>query len=375
MKKTIILFLLLFTFAFISAQVIIENPEKPKSEKAGRILKFREELKITDEGGEFFFSRPNNLQIAPNGSLFVQDREQILQFDSKGKYLRNLFKHGQGPGEMQYIDNYFFTDQNIVIQNSSPHKLVFFDYEGNFIKEFRIPQHYRTLRLLSLFENLFYFHYFNLPFGEVKKPSTVDVPHIILSISIKGDNVTELKSFSLKKHIVAAPSGRSGGIYDVGEFIYVPFKNNYLFIVNTQEYSIKLYDLAENKIIREFKRKYNRVKSPPLTEEEKKSGFMIAGKRYPPPPQEYLNDIKNLFVSNNKLLVLTSSTGKDKGTLFDIFNFEGQYLDNFYIQFPDNFNPDISKTRMTISGEFLYLVEEDNEEIYRIIKYKLDDIE
>ena len=65
MKTKVILFTLLLAFTlFLSSQEIIQNPDKPLSSKAGRILPVEEMFRITDESGEFFFTRPSNLQIA-----------------------------------------------------------------------------------------------------------------------------------------------------------------------------------------------------------------------------------------------------------------------------------------------------------------------
>ncbi len=80
MKKIVFfLFLLLFLFLFVFSQEIIENPAKPLNPNAGRILKLEEVLRITDEGGEFFFKRPSLLQIADDGCIFLYDSEQFLR--------------------------------------------------------------------------------------------------------------------------------------------------------------------------------------------------------------------------------------------------------------------------------------------------------
>ncbi|MCJ7617680.1 MAG: hypothetical protein MUO43_14205, partial [Desulfobacterales bacterium] len=60
MKKRAILLSLFLTFSFTSAQDIIENPEKSLSKNTGRVLELKEVLRITDESGEFYFSRPYN---------------------------------------------------------------------------------------------------------------------------------------------------------------------------------------------------------------------------------------------------------------------------------------------------------------------------
>jgi len=73
---------------------VVENPAKPKAVNAGRILKLTEVWKITDDGGEFFFKYPNNLQIAEDGSILVIDADEFLKFSPEGKFLKNIFKKG-----------------------------------------------------------------------------------------------------------------------------------------------------------------------------------------------------------------------------------------------------------------------------------------
>ena len=81
---------------------IIENPAKPKAANAGRVIVPQEVVAISDEGtSAYYFKWPAELRIGPNGSLIVTDDGQILHFDAKGMFLRNLFKKGQGPGEME----------------------------------------------------------------------------------------------------------------------------------------------------------------------------------------------------------------------------------------------------------------------------------
>ncbi|MEA3420927.1 MAG: hypothetical protein U9Q97_04520, partial [Acidobacteriota bacterium] len=97
MRKIVLLFLSLFVFiSFIHAQIIIENLEKPLSKNAGREVELKEVIQIIDTGEDFYFKYPHNLKIAPDGSIFVQDAEQLLHFSPEGKFIRNFFKKGQG---------------------------------------------------------------------------------------------------------------------------------------------------------------------------------------------------------------------------------------------------------------------------------------
>jgi hypothetical protein len=44
----------------------------------------------------------SHIKTAPDGSIFVLDEKQFLKFDKKGKFIKNLFKKGQGPGEFLF---------------------------------------------------------------------------------------------------------------------------------------------------------------------------------------------------------------------------------------------------------------------------------
>ena len=76
------------------------NPVTPLSKNAGRVLSLKEVMRIIDTGRNFYFKYLHSIKIAPNGSIFVKDDEELLQFDSKGKFNRNFSKKGQGPGEI-----------------------------------------------------------------------------------------------------------------------------------------------------------------------------------------------------------------------------------------------------------------------------------
>ena len=60
---TLIIFFLSISILFSQEPIsifeeIIHNPEKPLNPNAGRILELREEMRISDKGGDFYFSSP-----------------------------------------------------------------------------------------------------------------------------------------------------------------------------------------------------------------------------------------------------------------------------------------------------------------------------
>jgi len=372
MKRLILLYLSFFIFnSFILAQEIINNPEKPLNKNAGRVAELREVMQIKDVGGDFYFKYPRNLKIAPNGSIFIVDDEQLLQFDRRGKFVHNFFKKGQGPGEMFFIWNYSFDKNNIIIHNSNPPKIIWFDFNGSIIKEFRIYKGPASLKFLALYNNMYYF--LSSDFPDIKGQSAVvDVPQNLISITFDEQEIKNLKSFSTKTYVKV---GKQGGrvFCPINSLTAVTFQKKFIFISHTQEYLIKLYDLEKNQVTLQFRRQYKRIKTP--RGEEKKCGAMVDGKPVILPRQIYMDDIQNLFVSNGQLWVMTSKTDNEKRVLIDVFNFEGQYIDNFYLKFPENFAREIYGHKpMVVTGYFLYSIEQDEEGTYVIRKYKIEDI-
>jgi hypothetical protein len=116
-------------------QEAVNLPAKPKNPKAGRVLKLREVLRISDAQGGFFFKSPENLQAAPDGGLFVVDDGEFLRFDAAGKFAANLFRKGQGPGEFQRIENYAPIAAEVLAFQRNPLKLVRMDLGGALLAE------------------------------------------------------------------------------------------------------------------------------------------------------------------------------------------------------------------------------------------------
>ena len=357
--------------AMLSAQVV-ENPAKPKAANAGRVVAPEEVLAISDEGtSDYYFKRPRGLTTAPDGSLFFQDEKQVLQFDKDGKFQRNLFKKGQGPGEMEYVGACLATDRNLIVQTSTPNKFLFFDYSGKYKREISARTETRSMMTALLFQGeVFYIHAWEFP--RVKgDPDYVDVPHAILALNEATGEFRTLASFPTKSFVVSSPSG-SGGLFHISSLIAVPFQQKLLALSHTSEYLLKIYDPAADKVVREFRRAYEQVKSEPLTEEQKMGGIIIDGKHYGPPEQKFQNDIRNLLARGDEIWAVTSTKDKAKGVLIDVFDGEGVYRDSFYLTLPEAAIKSIlSPGSCALDGDFLWVVERSEDETVTIKKYRV----
>lgn len=361
-------FLLFFCLSLgIHAQHIIENPEKPLSENAGRVLQLKEEMRISDEQGGFYFKSPQKIKIAPDGSIFVLDEEQFLKFDDQGKFVKNLFRKGQGPGEFMRIENYIFCDNEIIIHQSRPDKIVKVDIEGNLINEFRLGK--SISKLITCFKDEFVMA--NHSFPKLKKageePEIIDINWNILFVSEDG-KIKETDHYFPAKWFAKRIRTAIIANYIV-DFSAIPYKKKYLTIFHTQNYLIKLFDLEENQIIRIFNRKYKRVeyKHEKKAIEETRPSVYTLGL-----PTDYHNDIQKLFLHKDNLWVLTSTIDMKKGNLVDAFNMDGQYINNFYLPLPKSIKlKDLNHHPITISEDFLFIVEHDENDVPVIVKYRI----
>jgi hypothetical protein len=93
-----------------------------------------------------------------------------------------------------------------------------------------------------------------------------------------------------------------------------------------------------------------------------------------PPPQKYVNDIENLFVVGDHLWVQTSLKDKESRTLFDVFDLNGKFIDNFFILLPKELGPHGYNVKpIHISNGFLIAVEKNPDESLSVVRYRIID--
>lgn len=371
MQKIAKIFLLLLVLSLLPGQTIIENPARPENPRAGRVVTLEEVSRIKEVEGTFYFRQPNRIYIAPARDVIVADWDQLLQFDSKGTFLRNLFKKGEGPGEMKYLGACLPTKDYFIVHSSFPPKIMWFDYQGKLIKEMRLKVRARFLTLLLFCNSRYYFYQFAWPAGK-KETEIIDLPYKLVSISTEGEEFTTLASFRVKT-LVARSAGGGGGLVPLAQFLITSLKDRYLCLSHTSEYLIKVFDAQAGKVVRQFRRRYSRVK----WDKKKKRPTIYLGpnKKISPPVQKYENDIYYLLSAGEQLWVITSQREKDKGILVDVFDVEGRYLDCFYLKLPQT--PEMLYAvfaKMAVAGEYLYSLESEADlpllKKYRLVNLK-----
>jgi len=335
----------------VSGQTIIENPEKPLANNAGRVLKLQEIWRITDESGQFYFKYPGELRISSDGHLFLADENELLKFTPEGIFIKNLFKKGQGPGEIESDFAYFIHDDEIIIYDFMTVKIIQTDLNGELIKQAKINTGPYN-GFYGVFKNWLVFLKDIFPPPAERKSKLQDMPCAIKLVSLDGK--IENESYVFQRQMFFRPSGITSW---TRWYSILSEDGSRLYVTHTREYLIETLDLNKGQVVNRLNRKYPSVKYKERGWEQK---FY---KEFDAPKIRYEIDVSGLFVDKNSLWVKTSTSDKEKGDMFDVFDSEGRFIDSFYLG--------AGRTLLNPHGDIVFVLEKDEAENYRLIKYKI----
>jgi hypothetical protein len=360
MRKTTLIFFACFSYALgISAQTIIDNPDQPASKNAGRTVPLQEVLRIKDEGKGYFFKLPWMLDVAADGSIFVQDGLALYEFAPDGRFKKNLVKTGQGPGEISTELTDLLVKDNEVLMFSAPsNKLVKTDFEGKLIKELKFDK--------KVFYNLFAYHnqkYYMLDLKRGNFARTDGIKdHDFNLFLVNEDGTFSPTSCSFTTQFYLQIRERGIGSSNITDLYTSNATQKFVYVAHTQEYQIKQVDLEKAEITKIFRRSYPRVKCRKQDPRDTR--------RMP----DYDNDVYRLLVYKDQVWALTSTYDVKKGVLVDVFNSDGKYLDNFCLPLVNIRTGDAFFQRyfpVVIQGDYLYAVEHDADWNFSIAKYRI----
>ncbi|MCX6568876.1 MAG: hypothetical protein NT147_07500 [Candidatus Aminicenantes bacterium] len=331
---------------------IAENPSKPIAKDAGRLLKLTEVWRINDEGGEFYFRRPYNLQVADDDSIFIADQDELLRLSSEGKFIKNIFMKGQGPGEINDSFMYFIQGRDVFIQDLMTQRLWRSDFDGVFQEQI-IVRNTDFAGLIGLVPDGFVFLRLAWPPRNEWTGKLIGVPHIVELVARDDSRSRAIATFNPRSFL----SQRSATSWDS---LSTALSNDgkLLYSFCGRDYLIEVVDMASGKIIRRFRRDYPKV---PYVEKGPGPRF-----RRPEgaPNIEYEHDIYTLFPFGKSLWVLTSTADKAKGSLFDVFDKDGRFIDSFFLG--------SGRTLMAFEEGCIFCQEKNEDETIMIVKYRID---
>lgn len=353
-------------------QNVVSNPSKPLNPNAGRVRSLTPIVTITDEGGAYYFKRPSLVQMGPDGSIYVADQEQLLRFDTQGRFVRNYFRKGQGPGELQNVSGFAVVDGTLVVHNMYPSKIVRFDLDGKLISDTPAAVTGGSLRMRGADGGNCFLIKMGMPdLGQIKGTEGIlDQPNPVITIGADGSPAKTLGSFPTRTFVRKAAGG--GGVMIPLGKIYTALSGKYLAVSHTDEYAVKILDLQSGVLVRTITREYVRVTASPEDQLGSTGGAMIRGETFKVPVPKFAPDIVNLFAHGNEIWAVTSTKAAGKGVLIDVFNWEGAYLDCFYLPLPAPPDNNVEQPApQVIQGDYLAAIERNADDTYIVRKYRI----
>lgn len=95
-----------------------------------------------------------------NGNIYIADSKgcKIIEIDNNGKYIREMSKKGQGPGEMQYPSEIFSDKKGqIYLYDGKNSRITIFDKDIEYINSFKIFKPYSSYHVNT--KGLIYLNY------------------------------------------------------------------------------------------------------------------------------------------------------------------------------------------------------------------------
>jgi hypothetical protein len=312
---------------------VIKNPNEPLY---GNVtFELEEDLSIGNEEDENFrFHRPGMPIVDSDGNIFVLDRGnyRVQKYDSNGKYLKSIGRHGQGPGEFER-PSYLYLDHSNNIYVGDGRHIDVFNKNGIFKKTFKTTGYEFHLGITKE-GNIF---------AQIDSLITPERgTQEIALINPEGDRIKTIVSFPIEK---SPPLGGALNFYVSnpyhpslyacylnGEYGVYGYSSEYrLFIVTPSgeiAYIIKNDELGEVFTSKEkdelLDRKMKELKQSRFGSEFSRSEVKRVYKfpKYKPFFSSILKDDKDrIYVRRFQL-----STDKDKMPIFDLFSKEGYYL-------------------------------------------------
>lgn len=229
--------------------------------------------------------------------IFISDFYKLLQFDRKGKFIRQIGAVGRGPGEYIYVMGFcIYENRNMIyIADYANHLIKEFDFDGKFIRTFKIT--FGSEQFLVKDTNELIFHLYN------GTNLNANSDYSLFITDFEGTPLIKIRKYLLRK----SKSGLSIGVTPM--FF---FKSKFRFM----EYGVDtLYTLKDEKfepyaIFNLGKMKMDPDPSIPIQNSEKDEMFNRLKQRL------WIRDI----LENEQNLFLKLDFGLSDSSKYSVFN-------------------------------------------------------
>jgi hypothetical protein len=332
--------------------IIVSNPKNPQPENGIPIrIVFKEELSIGVEEGEeyYMFGKRVNFITDDQGNFYVNDwdRKKIRKFDKEGNFLLSIGGPGQGPGEFRNPWGPTFTpDGNIFVMDIAANRLSFFDTNGRFLHQTKIPE---GMRVLHIHSNGLYF------LGRSRILQDTEISKFEASYGLYDTEfypVAEIyRRVHENKHDTRPRTQYLAKILSDAAFqpttTFFVAEEDLIYFGYSDKYQIKIFS-PEGKLIEIVQRDYNPIE---VTKKHKQDYIRVQKdevlrflrERDKPLIKEIIKLVKypkhkpayQKFIRlENGWLAVVFDHADGEYTIFDLFDKEGRYISQFVANIP-----------------------------------------
>jgi hypothetical protein len=298
----------------------IMNPDYPRDGlfryKMADVLTLGKE----EEPEEAILFFPYKIRVDSNNNIYVLDAEDmnIKIYDSHGKWIRNVGRRGQGPGEYMSINDFDVSgDGRIFISDIRQRRVSILCNDGSFVFNFLVEGSCGRLRVDT--EDRVYLEQF-VSFSPKGTSGSRDQEIIIKRTNSRGENLIEYGKFPAGK-FVWRPKRENDGLHiishtsqDAYSTSWIVDKSGRIYLCNNRDYLISILNQKGKPIFR-FGREFTKIKhplySPDLAHPEYYPAFYS---RY-----FFFDDEENLWL---KIYAESSETVH----LYDVFSPQGIFI-------------------------------------------------
>jgi len=314
----------------VDGVTVVSNGKKPAAVK-GQPAKMAlvEELAVGGGGNlDESLSQVSTFVVDGEGGIFALDfkEQKIKVFDKSGKFLRQIGKPGQGPGELGMASGIqLLADGTLVVEDATNRRLAYFKPSGEFIKNISTSDKLALVNILMDGKG-----------NAIGREMGVTEGNAKMFFEIKKFDSGFKPLFTLDKIEFPVPIPGSGTKINILDMIsaYQFSPAGSIYYGRNADYEIRVYS-PEGKLVRRILKEYDRVKvtqadidemlerMPNLAPGVNVKDMFTFPEVFPPYQVFVLDDQGRLFVR-------TFTKGKAKGEyVFDVFDPDGVFFAQF----------------------------------------------
>jgi len=321
-------------------------------------VEMKELLRIVEQPEAFFFASPDPPQVDELGFIWVADKDQLLLFSPQGKFIRNFFKKGQGPGELTDMSGFIPERDRVLVFNRYPHKMIAFGREGNVLQETAISQMLGYASLLGSWEGRFYFirEYYQ---GTGGRAVFIDIPVRLLSVAPDEADARMEGPWFPRRYFVRDTSW----IKNV-HFLQTARADETTFLIAYNgNYDIYRLDLNRMEISPFLSRKYRKVRIRPEWKTPRDK-FRAPSQTFTKTEvkvfeHDVLDDVLKIWVLRGKTWILTSTFDeKNRLVRVDLYDLKkASFLGSLWLPLPRGLEwMRLSYARITLHESGFYVI-------------------